>query len=291
MLIGHEKIYNRLKAEVDAGILHHAHLFLGPECVGKTKAALNLAVYMQGAEGDGILGRQILEGADADTLIFLDEGETLPIKTIRAIVERTGQTHNRPYLIVVIENIGRMRIESMNALLKTLEEPPAGIVFFLTANKEEDVIPTIRSRCRVNNFHTVSEKLLRKECDGHVFEEQLTMFAMGRPGKLKRLIDDGEYFEAHQEMYQEVNQFLDKPTTHDAFALIRKYEKSEMLQEVLDILLHRVRTFALAEQSPVVLEHLDFPAIMDNIEVVKQDLDRNVNTKLLLENLFLPFAP
>ena len=291
MLIGHEKIYERLKAEVDSGILHHAQLFLGPERVGKTKAALNLAIYMQGAEDDVILKRQLLEGADADTLLFLDDGETLPIKTVREIVERTGQTHNRPYLVVVIEGIGRMKIESMNALLKTLEEPPEGVVFFLTANKEEDVIPTIRSRCRISNFHTVSDKLLRMECDGHVFEEQLTMFAMGRPGKLRRLIDDTEYFEAHQEMYSDVNRFLEDSTTHGAFALVRKYEKSEMLQEILDILLRRVRSFALSGHGPVVLEHLDFPAVMDNIEIVKQDLDRNVNKKLLLENLLLPFAP
>ncbi len=292
MLIGHQKIFEGLKAEVESGRLHHCQLFVGPRHVGKTKAALNLAISMQGAEGDVILKKQILEGADADTLIFLDDGETLPIKTVRAeIIERTSQTHRRPYLIVVIENIGRMKIEAMNALLKTLEEPHEGVVFFLTANKEEDIIPTIRSRARVTDFHTVSDKLLRGECAGNVYEEQLVMFAMGRPGKLKRLLEDSEYFEAHQEMYQAVNRFLEDPNEHGVFAMVRKYEKSELLQELLDILLHRVRTFALAGQSPVVLEHLDFTRVMDTIEVVKQDLDRNVNKKLLLENLLLPFAP
>lgn len=291
MLIGHEKIYQRLKTEVDSGHLHHAQLFVGPEFVGKTKVALKLAVYMQGGEDNVIQKKQIMEGADSDTLLFLDDGNTLAIKTVREIIERIGQTHNRPFLIVVIENIGRMKIESMNALLKTLEEPPPGTVFFLTANREDDIIPTIRSRSRITQFHTVSDKLLRGECNGHVFEEQLTAFAMGRPGKLRRLIDDTEYFEAHREMYQNINRFLEAPSSHKAFSLVRKYEKNEMLQEMLDILLHRIRTYALSGQTPLVLEHLDFPSVMDNIESVKQDLNKNVNKKLLLENLFLPFAP
>jgi DNA polymerase III delta prime subunit len=288
MLIGHKKIFEDLKEQVNAERLHHAQLFIGPKFVGKTKLALELAVKMQSGAVDG---RQILDGTCADTLIFLDEGEVLPIKTVREIIERTGQTHTRPYLIVIIENIGRMKAESLNALLKTLEEPPPGCVFFLTANKDEGILPTIRSRCHVTYFHTVSDKILRGACEGNVFEEQLVMFAMGRPGKLRRLINDSEYFKEHQEMYSEVNQFLEKPDTHRAFVMARRWEKHGLLQEMLDILLQRIRTFALAGQQPLALEHLDFSDIMDNIEIVKQDLERNVNKKLLLENLLLEFAP
>lgn len=276
---------------MSAGRLHHAQLFLGPEHVGKTKVATALTIEMQGASEDVILKKQILGGADADTLIFLDDGEVLPIQTIRDIIKRIGQTHNRPYLIVVIENIGRMKVETMNTLLKTLEEPPEGVVFFLTANCEEDIIPTIRSRARISHFHTVSDKLLRGACEGNVYEEQLVAFAMGRPGKLRRLIDDSEYFETHQEIYQDVNQFLENPNTHGAFQLVRKYENHDLQQEMLDILLHRVRTFALSAQRPEALLHLDLAQVMNGIEDTKYDLEKNVNTKLLLENLLLIFAP
>ncbi len=289
MLIGHQSIFERLKVQAEKGTLHHAQLFIGPEHVGKTKLALELAMVLQ--EANVILRKQMMEGVDADTILLLDEGKALSIKEIRGLIERTHQTHNRPYLVVVIENIGRMKAEAMNALLKTLEEPAEGVVFFLTANKEEDVLATIRSRSQVTYFQTISDAILTEACEDHVYTEQLVMFAMGRPGKLQRLKADRDYLESHQKIHQDISRFLEKPTVQGAFGLSRDYEKHDQRQEMLDILLHRVRTFALSGQSPNVLEHLDFTQAMEDLETTKADLKRNVNSKLLLENLLLPFAP
>jgi len=291
MLIGHAKIFARLKSLGEAGKLHHAQLFLGPEHVGKTKVALLLSVFLQGGEGNVILKKQIMEGLSADTQLFLDDGENLPIETVRAIVERSNQTHSAPYLIFVIENLGRLKPEAVNALLKTLEEPHEGILFFLTANQEEDVLPTLRSRCHVTNFQTVSEALLKEACEENVYTEQLLLFALGRPGKLRRLLDDQEYFQAHQTLLQDLLRFLENPSTPSVFELTRRYEAHALLPEMLDILLQRARTLALSSQVPPVLAHLDLSRAVDSIESCKQDLKNNVNRKLLLENILLPFVP
>ncbi len=291
MLIGHEKIFAHLKSLGAAGTLHHAQLFVGPQHVGKTKIALLLSVFLQGGEGNVIFKKQIMEGLSADTQVFLDDGENLPIEKIRGIVERSNQTHSLPYLIFIIENLGRMKPEAANALLKTLEEPHEGTLFFLTANQEEDVLPTLRSRCHVTNFQTVSEARLTEMCEGNVYTEQLLLFAMGRPGKLRRLLDDVEYFQAHQVLLQDLLRFLENPGTSSAFELTRKYEAHDLLPEMLDILLQRARTLALSLQSPPVLAHMDFTRTVDRIELCKQDLKNNVNRKLLLENLLLPFVP
>jgi len=290
-LIGHKKIFDRLKKDTDAGTLHHAQLFIGPKAVGKTKLALSLITAMQGASENVILKKQIYEGVDADTILLLDDGESLPIEKIRNVIARSHQSSFRPYLIFLIENIGRMELEALNTLLKTLEEPNSRTVFFLTAHSEEDVIDTIRSRSHITHFHTVNDSILREACGDNVYVDQLVMFAMGRPGKLMRLIEDPEYFEVHQNIHQDIIRFLESPTQHAAFALTRMYEKHEQLQEMLDILLHRVRTYALSGKRPPVLMHLDCPTMMEQVEEVKHDLSRNVNKKLLLENLLLPFAP
>lgn len=283
MLIGHEKIWADLKSRAGSGALHHAQLFLGPEHVGKTHTALLLASALQGAEEHVILKKQIFEGLSSDTLLFLDDGENLPIETVRTVVERASQTHTLPYLIFIIENLGRMKPEAVNALLKTIEEPNEGIIFLLTAHQEEDVLPTLRSRCHVTHFQTVTDEKLRTLCAENVFAEQLLFFAMGRPGKLRRLMDNAEYFEAHQNMLQDLVRFLENPKTPAAFELIRKYEAGPLLPEMLDILLARARTLALAFQVE--------PAAVDRIERSKQDLKANVNRKLVLENLLLPFVP
>lgn len=291
MLIGHSGIFERLKAQAAQGTLHHAQLFVGPEHVGKSKLAIELSMVLQEVTQAPVLRKQILDGVDADTIFLLDEGQPLSIKEVRSVIERTHQSHRRPYLVILIENIGRMRPEAMNALLKTLEEPPKGVIFFLTANQDEAVLPTIRSRCQLTSFHTVSDAILREACEGHVYTDFLVMFAMGRPGKLQRLKNERDYFEAHQKIFQEVNRFLEKPTVEAAFELSRTYEKHELNQEMLDILLHRVRTFALSGQHPTILKHLDFTETLESLETSKEDLQKNVNPKLVFENLLLPFAP
>lgn len=275
MLLGHSSQFANLKARGEAGQLSHANLFIGPEHVGKTKVATLLSVALQGAEGQVILKKQIMEGANADTLLFLDDGEGLPIEAVRGMVERASQSHSYPYLIFVIENIGRMKVEAANALLKTLEEPGADVIFFLTANLEDDVLPTIRSRCTITTFQTVPESELKHMTAGHVFEEPMLFFAMGRPGKLRRLLDEPAYLEAHQTMLQEILKFLENPQTAGAFDLVRKYEGHELRGEMLDILLQRTRTWQRMEQ----------------VEDAKQLLKQNVNAKLVLENLLLTFAP
>lgn len=275
MLLGHSFIFSELRARAAAKTLSHAQLFIGPEHVGKTKTALLLSIFLQGAEGQVILKKHIMEGAHSDTILHLDHGEGLSIEEIRSSIARANQSHSSPYLIFIIENIGRMKPEACNALLKTLEEPGDDVLFFLTANQENDVLPTIRSRCSVSLFSTVPESELKLMTNGHVFEKELLFFAMGRPGKLKRLLDETTYFELHQNILQELLRFLENPQISHVFDLVRKYEGSDYIDEMLDILLRRAQTW-----EP-----------MERIENSKSLLKENVNAKLVLENLLLTFVP
>ena len=143
-------------------------------------------------------------------------------------------------------------------------------------------MPTLRSRCHVTAFQTVSDDLLRDVCGDNVYIDQLLFFAMGRPGKLRRLLDDKEYFEAHQEIFQDLAVFLEHPTTAGVFELGRKYEIHPLLEEMLDIFLRRVHSLARS--------HVLSMSRVEHIETCKQDLKGNVNRKLLLDNLLLPFV-
>ena len=289
-MIGHAAILERLKREATEGRLHHAHLFVGPESVGKTTAAIQLAVFLQGGEENVLVKKHIFEGLDPDTILLLDKGESLPIEEVRGVIARASESHMKPYLVVVIENIGRMKPEAMNALLKTLEEPLPETIFLLTAHQEEDVLPTIRSRCHTARFQTVPERDMIAGCEGHVQTDRLLFFAMGRPGKLKRLIADPDYLAAHERMLQAVIGFAEKPSTAAVFSLVRKFEEDPLLPELLDILLARGRSWTLSGQAPQVLRGLDLTQILEAIETTKLDLKNNVNTRLLLENLFLTFV-
>lgn len=292
MLIGHKQIFERLKSEADAGVLHPAQIFLGPRQIGKSKVALLLATHMQCPdESNVVLRKQIAEGADADTLIFADDGEILPITTARAIVARAAQSHARPNLIFIIENIGRMLIDSMNTLLKVLEEPGEGVFFFLTAENDDDIIPTIRSRSKISNFYPVPDADMLSACAENPYREELVRFAMGRPGKLMRLTEDPEYLNSHREMYSIVNKFFESPSLPYVFEMERKFEDKKLLADFLDILLIRSRAVLLSGERGGALEHLDFTDMIPAIEKAKSDIIAYVNPKLVIENLLIPFVP
>lgn len=292
MLIGHKQIFDRLKAEADSGFLHPSQVFLGPRQIGKSKVALLLAMHMQCPDENQIIARkQIAEGADADTIIFADDGEVLPIEKIRALIARTAQSHTRPNLIVIIENIGRMRIETMNTLLKPLEEPGEGVFFFMTAENDDDIIPTIRSRSRITNFYPVPDADILAACAENPYRDELVRFAMGRPGKLMRLTEDAEYFNSQREMYSIVNKFIENPTLPQVFEMERKFEDKKSVADLLDILLIRSRAIMLSAQRGTALEHLDFTDMIPKIENAKSDIISNVNLKLVFENLLIPFVP
>jgi hypothetical protein len=135
----------------------------------------------------------------------------------------------------------------------------------------------------------VADEHLKAEAEGSD-PEHLVMYAMGRPGKLKRLVNEGDYFEMHREMHHEITQFFEDPSIPRAFELVRKYEKSEHLEELLDILLHRTRTLALSGHTPPVMKGLDFADLLEQVEQCKDDLRANVNKKLSLETLLLSFV-
>jgi len=292
MLIGHKKILERLLIDAAEGRLHHSQIFLGPKSIGKSKVALMLAMHMQCPdESQIVLRKQIAEGADFDTIICADDDEVLPIEKIRELIGRIGQSHTKPNLIFIIENIGRMKIESMNALLKTLEEPPENTYFFMTAENESDIIPTIRSRSKIVNFQSVPEKEIYEACRDNAYHEELVKFAVGKPGKLMRLMNDQEYFEAHRAMYSDLNRFFERPNLPAVFEIVRKYENKLAAKEFLDLLITRVRALLLSGEITPVIAHLDFTEVVEKIEIAKSDIMGNVNVKLVLENLLIPFVP
>ncbi len=290
MIVGHTRILARLEEEAREGRLHHAQLFVGPAQVGKATMAVHLATLLQGVAEQPVLKKQLMEGLDADTILLLDSGESLPIEAIRKVLERVHQGHARPHLIVVVENLGRMKPEAMNALLKTLEEPLPGVLFFLTAHEEDSVLATIRSRAHVTAFSTVASDDLRALIGTHVQAEKLLLYSMGRPGRLLRLMNDPAYFDVHEAMLTDVLRFTENPQTSAVFGLTRRYEDDPHLLEFLDLLLGRLHHYLHTRDLPQLLRGADLSSLLEAVEEVKVGLKGNVNTRLLLENLLLRFV-
>jgi DNA polymerase III subunit delta' len=145
---------------LDPGAMTHAWLFIGPPGSGRSVAARAFAAALLCGEGDGdgngggcgecASCRQVLAGTHADLLLVRPEGLSYGVKQTRDLVLRAaGKPTGGRWHIVLFEDADRCTEQAANALLKAIEEPAPRTVWLLCAPSAEDLVPTIRSRCRV----------------------------------------------------------------------------------------------------------------------------------------------
>lgn len=266
-MIGHRSILNRLQTEVNEDRLSHAYLFLGPKNVGKGAMAQFLAHEVLGDHPE-------LSG---DFWHFQDDGGTLGIDTVRAMLERCGESSWSGHRVVILENVGRLRPETLNALLKTLEEPSAGTHFILTAHREADVLETLKSRCRVLRFSRVPEVDFRAAG----YDQPWIQMAHGRPGLLQRLMTDSTYQNDALRFHMDFRAFLKTPSLPAALALVRALDAREDARDWLDVFLDLAR-----EEGGLQHHESALRASYDEV----QSWNSSAHAKLALDSVFLPWV-
>jgi DNA polymerase-3 subunit delta' len=130
----------------------HAWLFTGPPGSGRSNAAKAFAAALlcdDGGCGECLACRTALAGSHADVTHVVTDQSQHRVDDIREIVRLAALAPaGRRWQVVVIEDADRLNDRSADALLKSIEEPPPRTVWLLCAPTAEDVVPTIRSRCR-----------------------------------------------------------------------------------------------------------------------------------------------
>lgn len=159
-LIGQEKAKTLLRRSFAAGKMSHAYLFRGPDGVGKKRAALTFAAYVnclapagQDACGNCTACVKFKSGNHPDLTVIEPDGAAIKIGQVRDLKHRlTFPPFEARHRVVVLTDTHTMRREAANSLLKTLEEPPPDTILILTADQAVSVLPTIVSRCQVIPF-------------------------------------------------------------------------------------------------------------------------------------------
>ncbi len=148
----------RAGADGDNGQMTHAWLFTGPPGSGRSVLARAFAAGLQcpnGGCGECAECADVRSGAHPDVTNLVTDGLWIKIKQVRDVVPRAALRPARGrWQIVVIEDADRLGEDAADALLLALEEPPVRTVWMLCAPAAEDIVPTIRSRCRVVQLRT-----------------------------------------------------------------------------------------------------------------------------------------
>ncbi len=158
-LIGQEPIARTLQNAVSSGRTAHAYLFCGTRGVGKTSMARILATALN-VTSDLVQADQIADaifrGDDLD-VIEIDGASNRGINEARDLIASAGLSPARcPYKIFIIDEVHQITKDAFNALLKTMEEPPAHVKFILCTTEPHKVPATIQSRCQRFDFRVIS---------------------------------------------------------------------------------------------------------------------------------------
>ena len=140
-------------AAADPAAMTHAWLITGPPGSGRSNAARAFAAALlcpQRGCGECNTCRTVLAGSHADVTILATERVSITIEEVRQLVSLAQRAPTvGSWRVIIIEDVDRMTERTANVLLKAIEEPPANTVWVLAAPSPQDVIVTIRSRCRV----------------------------------------------------------------------------------------------------------------------------------------------
>ena len=185
-VVGQSALTTTLKNAVKSGKLAHAYLFCGPRGVGKTTCAriFAKAINCQNptAEGEACNECESCQSFNEQrslNIFELDAASNNSVEHIKTLMEQTRiPPQLGKYKVFIIDEVHMLSTAAFNAFLKTLEEPPAHVIFILATTEKHKILPTILSRCQIYDFermtvaNTVDHLKHVAEKEGIQYEEE-----------------------------------------------------------------------------------------------------------------------
>lgn len=318
-VIGQKDVMKYIGNAVSTSQISHAYIVNGERGSGKKLiASLFAAALLCESEGVEPCNKchsciQVDTGNHPDLIRLVREKEnTISVEEVREQINNTVsiKPYQSKYKIYIIPGADKMTVQAQNAILKTIEEPPAYAVFFLLTENAESLLPTITSRCVMLKLRYIKDALIKK----YLMEkleipdykaEVCSAFAQGNLGKAIMLCNSEHFNEIREEAIHllkyihemELSEIVDAVSRATKF----KLEITDYLDMIMiwyrDILLYKatkdINKVVFKEEINYIKEQAmkssyeGIELILESLEKAKTRLKANVNFDLVMELLFL----
>ena len=318
-IIGHNQIVDHLKNAIRMEKISHAYIFNGESNAGKMMLAEAFAMALQcEAHGDEPCMEcrschQAKEHNQPDIIyVSHDKPNVISVDDIRQQLNNdiVIKPYNSKYKIYIVDEAEKMNVQAQNALLKTIEEPPAyGIILLLTTNADS-FLPTILSRCITLNLKSVNEDLIKeylmKKYQIPDYQADVcAAFAQGNVGKAIQLaasdefnelkasalsvvkkLEDMDLYELNQ-LIKQINEF--KPKIQEYFDLLTLWFRDVLYMKAtndVNNLIFKDEVYDIKKQAAK-RSYSGIETILKALEQSRVRLNANVNFDLVIELLLL----
>ena len=318
-IVGHEEVIQHLQNAIRLGKVSHAYILSGEKGSGKKLLANTFAMALQ-CEKKGVDPCQECRSCkkamsrNHPDIIYIthEKPNSIGIEDIRTqlIEDVMIKPYCSSYKIYIIDEAEKLTLQAQNALLKTIEEPPAYAVILILTSNMETFLPTITSRCVKLNLRPVQESMVKDYLmeKMHLPDYQAQMdaaFSQGNIGKARQMAESDEF----NLMTEQALRILKKSNELELYEMVEMIKElsagKQNIDEYLDLFAMWFRDVLFFKATKEVdglmfkdqLNHIKERArkssyegiekIIDAIGTAKERLHANVNFDLVMELLFL----
>ena len=253
------KAFNLIKNDFSLG-LGNAYLIISEddEAVQSFFRLIACAVFCDGKNAclECPTCLQVLHYNHPDIRFFNQEKVSITAETIRAYISESYTKSNSDHLLIFIERFDLTQDKVMNMMLKTLEEPPQGVSFFIGAANESKILNTIKSRCRKVYLDIFDDDIIMEELKAlNVSQEDAaiaTTCAEGQLGKARRMAQSDTYKEIYNDVSSLLRKLMKSTDIMYYSNFLDKYKSNKM--EVLNIMSILLRDVMIYRTDPALLK-------------------------------------
>lgn len=318
-IIGHEQIITHLRSAIALDMVSHAYILNGPEYSGKMMLAEAFAMALQ-CEGEGERPclecrscRQAMDHNQPDIIyVSHEKPNTIGVDDIRTQINNdiVIKPYSSRYKVYIVDEAEKMNQQAQNALLKTIEEPPAYAVILLLTTNADSFLQTILSRCITLNLKAVKEDVIRDYLMKHYQipdyqADVCAAFSQGNVGKAVQLASSEDFGELKASVLQLVKRLDDidlyefggaikqigeyKLQINDYFDLITIWFRDVLYMKAtndVNGLIFKDEVYDIKRQAAK-RSYQGIEIILKALDTAKLRLNANVNFDLTLELLLL----